>query len=421
MNPTATQQAALNNALVPSKKRLKIERCNARIAFTKPQKEETYQVTLEALKLSPWCISGKSTGLDRIRESHFMYQADNREISSARKEYMPFPRFTKVIINHFISKDNTISMRNKINIHTSRDDTLLGTLKFVSKTDYHIYEAVIPDGMRNEDIKLSKAYKTYLDYATRKVPPKKARKFKKPASPKLKIIPASPNEPTQMGKRVKRAAKKATTVLTTSVVIRDTFDKFVSKKKAPAKTGRGKGIELLSDAALLEEAHMKKTLKKKVPDEPTGKTKDTSEGIDESDDDHDEDDNDDKDDNDDDDGNDDDSGNDDDGHNVAQDKKDKSDDEENTFEEEDDDVAKELYRDLNITQGLRNTDLTNSQQGGEDQLNASHKPGFVQEEEDAHVTLTTIHDKTKGPLQSSSISSNFTSKLLNLDEPISGY
>nr|GEY32988.1 hypothetical protein [Tanacetum cinerariifolium] len=53
MNPIATQQAALDNALVPSKKRLKIERCNARISFSKPQKEETYQVTLEALKLSP--------------------------------------------------------------------------------------------------------------------------------------------------------------------------------------------------------------------------------------------------------------------------------------------------------------------------------------------------------------------------------
>nr|GFB37599.1 hypothetical protein [Tanacetum cinerariifolium] len=52
MNPIASQQDALDNSLVAHEKRLKIERCNARIAFTKPQKEETYQVTLEALKLS---------------------------------------------------------------------------------------------------------------------------------------------------------------------------------------------------------------------------------------------------------------------------------------------------------------------------------------------------------------------------------
>nr|GEU44088.1 hypothetical protein [Tanacetum cinerariifolium] len=53
MNPIATQQAILDNALVPPEKRLKIERCNAIIAFSKQQREQTYQVTLEALKLSP--------------------------------------------------------------------------------------------------------------------------------------------------------------------------------------------------------------------------------------------------------------------------------------------------------------------------------------------------------------------------------
>ncbi|GJT12974.1 hypothetical protein Tco_0860016 [Tanacetum coccineum] len=103
MNPVAAQQVALDNALVAPEKRLKIERCNARIEFSKPQREETYQVTLDALKLSPcypaflitaecdmlsaihtdqmhqpWrtfaaiinrCISGMTTGLDRHRES----------------------------------------------------------------------------------------------------------------------------------------------------------------------------------------------------------------------------------------------------------------------------------------------------------------------------------------------------------------
>ncbi|GKA34972.1 hypothetical protein Tco_0721401 [Tanacetum coccineum] len=53
MNLVATQQVALNNSLVAPEKRLKIEKCNARIAFSKPPREETYQVTLEALKLSP--------------------------------------------------------------------------------------------------------------------------------------------------------------------------------------------------------------------------------------------------------------------------------------------------------------------------------------------------------------------------------
>ncbi|GKG10503.1 hypothetical protein Tco_0341903 [Tanacetum coccineum] len=99
----------------------------------------------------------------------FIYQADNREISSARKEHMPYLRFTKVIISHFISKDKTISMRNMINLHIIRDDTLLDTLKFVSKTqDYQQYGVLIPNDMINQDVKDSKAYKTYYDFATGK-------------------------------------------------------------------------------------------------------------------------------------------------------------------------------------------------------------------------------------------------------------
>ncbi|GJR58736.1 hypothetical protein Tco_1500898, partial [Tanacetum coccineum] len=319
-------------------------------------------------------------------------------------------------------KDNSISMRNKINLHTTHDDGLLGALKFVSKTeDYQKYGALIPDGMINDDVKLSTAYKTYLKYATGKVPPKKARKFKKPASPKLKIVPASPKEPTQKGKRLKRPVKKATTVPSTGVVIKDTPAKSVSKKIAPAKTDRGKGIELLCD----------------VPDEQIGKTKDISEGTgvilgvldvskeDSSD-------------------SDDDSwGNSkqrvsaletkmsefnqtsqfakvvssisgivdmyfapkDDDENpsftlkdyeeegqdeeyVFSPEKDKYDDEEKMYEEEDDDVTKELYGDLNITQGLKDTDMTNAEQGREDLQNASHEFGLAytrQKRDEGHM------------------------------------
>ncbi|GJU75718.1 putative reverse transcriptase domain-containing protein [Tanacetum coccineum] len=193
----------------------------------------------------------------------FMYQADNREISSARKEHMTYPRFTKVIINHCISKDKTISTRNMINLHTIHDDSLLGTLKFISKTkDSQKYGALIPDGMINQDFKDSKAYKTYYDFATGKTTLKKARKFKKVDSPSKQLSPVLEEEPTKKSKRVKRSAKKSTTAPTAGVVIRDTPGMSGSKKKAPAKADRGKGIELLSDATILEDAQLKKALKK---------------------------------------------------------------------------------------------------------------------------------------------------------------
>ncbi|GKE61302.1 hypothetical protein Tco_1511669, partial [Tanacetum coccineum] len=69
-------------------------------------------------------------------------------------------------------------------------------------------------------------------------------------------------------------------------------------------------------------------------------------------------------------------------------------DEEKMDEEEEDD-AEQLYRDINVNLE------------------------FKQEEEDAHVTLTTVHDtqKTDGTMQSSCVSSDFTSKLLNLENP----
>nr|GEU29861.1 hypothetical protein [Tanacetum cinerariifolium] len=227
INPIASQQAALDNSLVAPEKRLKIERCNARIAFTKPQNEETYQVILEALKLSPF--------------------------------YPAFQIIVKVLEIYMHQFWNTIKKIGKTDAYNFKLD------KKKCRVDIEIYGAVIPIGMINDDIKLSKAYNTYLDYATRKVPPKKSRKFKKPASPKLKTVLASPKEPTQNGQR---AAKKATTTPRTSVVIKDTHDKYVSKNKSPPKIGRGKGIKLLSDAALLEEAQMKKAFKKRTGEKP---------------------------------------------------------------------------------------------------------------------------------------------------------
>ncbi|GKA12187.1 hypothetical protein Tco_0691733 [Tanacetum coccineum] len=150
------------------------------------------------------CISRKSTD--------FMFQADNKDISSACKENMPYPRFTKVIINHFIFKDKTISMRNMINLHTIQDDSLLGTLKYVSKIeDYQKYEALIPKQMINQGIKDSKEYKIYLAFAIGEATPKKARKFKKITSPLKKQTLVLEEEPAKKPKRAKHPepAKKS--------------------------------------------------------------------------------------------------------------------------------------------------------------------------------------------------------------------
>ncbi|GJT93182.1 hypothetical protein Tco_1082027 [Tanacetum coccineum] len=194
---------------------------------------------------------------------------------------MYYPRFTKVIIHYFLTKDKTVSRRNKIGTHTSRDNYLINTLRFVSANEVsQIYGARLPESMISPEMRETKAYKTYLVYATGVTPPKKARKFKNPTSPKLITVPASPKEPTKKSKRVKRAAKKSTNAPTTSVVIRDTPGVSVSNKKAPAKTDKGKGIELLSDATLLKDAQLKKALKKSKQETHKLQASGLSEGAD---------------------------------------------------------------------------------------------------------------------------------------------
>ncbi|GJS40767.1 hypothetical protein Tco_0565810 [Tanacetum coccineum] len=180
MDPIASQQAALDISLVAPEKRLKIERCNPRIAFTKAQKEETYQIYPRLHNQDFVELLYEDDLLSFIKE--LGYSGNCEMLSAIRTDQMHQPwRTFAAVINRCISGKSTGLDR----LRESRAQ----------------YGALIPDGMVNDDIKLSIAYKKYLDYATGKVPPKKARKFKKPASPKLKIVLGSPKEPTQKGKR----------------------------------------------------------------------------------------------------------------------------------------------------------------------------------------------------------------------------
>nr|GFA64979.1 hypothetical protein [Tanacetum cinerariifolium] len=86
----------------------------------------------------------------------------------------------------------TVSWRNKIGLHTSKDDYLINTLRFIfAKEATQIYGAILLESLTSLEIKETKAYKTYLGFASGAAPPKKAQKFKKPASPQLSIVQVS--------------------------------------------------------------------------------------------------------------------------------------------------------------------------------------------------------------------------------------
>ncbi|GJR88222.1 hypothetical protein Tco_0212233 [Tanacetum coccineum] len=209
-------------------------------------------------------LSGKTSGLDKLRLSRaqilwgmfyqknvdyvellwedFIYQIENRVYKKQEKMY--YPRFTKAIIHHFLIQEKSLSWRNKIGMHTSKDDYLINSLRFVSaKESTQIYGAILPECLTSPAMKESKAYKTYLGYAT-------------------------DEEPVTKGKRVKRPAKKSTTKPAAGVVIREApvETKSKSKEKEKVDVTRGKGIELLSEVALTEEAQMKEVRKKSLRD-----------------------------------------------------------------------------------------------------------------------------------------------------------
>ncbi|GJR16955.1 hypothetical protein Tco_0965482 [Tanacetum coccineum] len=273
--------------------------------------------------------------------------------------------------------------------------------------------------------------------------------------PSRKLSPIKEAEPIKKGKRVKRHAKKSTTAPTAGVAIRDTPGASISKKKAPAKADRSKGIEILYDVALSEAAQLKETIKRSkkdyhisqasssgdgtdfesgVPDEQQRKTSGTDErtgtkpGVpdvptydSESDNDKadsDDDGNSDADDNERIDSDDDDDENpsftlkdyDEEEHDEEYES---DDDYENMFEEEDDD---DLYKDVDVRS--LGTEHEKERQGNEEMTdadqNVSQELPYEQVVKDTHVTLT-ASQKTNDSKQSSFVSSDFASKFLILE------
>nr|GEW25885.1 hypothetical protein [Tanacetum cinerariifolium] len=58
-------------------------------------------------------------------------EEENKETKKTNE--MLCPRFTKVIIDYFMSRDQSISRRNKMFWHTSQDDTMFTTMRCISR------------------------------------------------------------------------------------------------------------------------------------------------------------------------------------------------------------------------------------------------------------------------------------------------
>nr|GEU39088.1 hypothetical protein [Tanacetum cinerariifolium] len=101
----------------------------------------------------------------------FVYQVEHKNQKKSNEMY--YPRFTKVIIHHFMMKEPSIPRRNKLNWHYVRDDILFSTIKVVSRyQNTQQYGTILPIEFTTEDIRNTKAYKEYYACATGEAAPK---------------------------------------------------------------------------------------------------------------------------------------------------------------------------------------------------------------------------------------------------------
>ncbi|GKB50560.1 hypothetical protein Tco_0901313, partial [Tanacetum coccineum] len=77
------------------------------------------------------CLSGKETGMDKIHLSHLLFQIEYKDAKKTNK--MSYSRFTRIIMDYFMSKDPSISRRNNMFWHTARDDTMFTSMRCISR------------------------------------------------------------------------------------------------------------------------------------------------------------------------------------------------------------------------------------------------------------------------------------------------
>nr|GEX34761.1 hypothetical protein [Tanacetum cinerariifolium]GEZ16340.1 hypothetical protein [Tanacetum cinerariifolium] len=223
-------------------------------------KRTTFQVVLDAIALTPCYPAFLITADVPEVYMHQFWNSVDFNAPLSEKEIVSFLRelghtgeinsLNDVVLDQMhqpwrtfdalINQDKSLSWRNKIGMHTSKDDYLISTLRFVSANEStQIYGAILPKCLTSPAMKESKVYKTYLGYATSDVPTKIARNIKKSSPSKKDSDLVSSSEPHMETK---------------------------SKRKEKVDVTRDKGIELLSEVALTEEAQMKEVRKKSLRD-----------------------------------------------------------------------------------------------------------------------------------------------------------
>ncbi|GJZ56461.1 hypothetical protein Tco_0611654 [Tanacetum coccineum] len=307
MSSITAQQTKLDLELIPKEKRLKIGKCNKRLNPGKKQREPTFQVIMDALTLT-LCHSAFLTTTDvpevymhqfwdfiHKYENSYRFRMDKKKkfhlnLEIFRDIFQICPRVHGQNFDELPTDEDIMSFFKELG-HTGEIKTITDIVVDQMHKPWRTFATIINRSLFGkitglDKLRLSRAQILYGMYYKKNVeyvellwedltyqidnkgvtPPKKARKFKKSASPKLSTVPASPEEPTRKSKRVKRPAKKSSDAPTAGVVIRETPVKSLSKKKEKMTVEKRKGIDLLSEVALTEESQYEEVRKKSLRD-----------------------------------------------------------------------------------------------------------------------------------------------------------
>ncbi|GJU83315.1 hypothetical protein Tco_1285680 [Tanacetum coccineum] len=205
-------------------------------------KEETFQVVLDALALIPFAILQFYTAdvpgvyMLSILELHIQGMRLLR-FNLTRRKIQTSLRSLQLYLSDFAQ----VYLSRDFDALPLKKDTYASTLEKCC-CSYQKEAYLDKDcGFVKLQMKKSKAYKTYLGYATGAVSPKVARKFKK----------ASPSKKESFGHSGKSLRS-------------DT--KFKGKEKEKVDVAHDKGIELLSEVALTEKGSVEEVRKKSLRD-----------------------------------------------------------------------------------------------------------------------------------------------------------
>nr|GEY47282.1 hypothetical protein [Tanacetum cinerariifolium] len=219
MATTIEKQVALDEALVPNTKRLRIRRSNFRLPSDIQSKESTLQVVYDVLRQSPFFMA-------------FLVTADIKTLTdvNVNKLYQPWRSFAAVINKCLTGKSSSID--------SLRVDILFSTIKVVSRhQNTQQYGAILPIELTTKDIRNTKAYKEYYACATGEATPKpkvSARKKKcgsaSSTTPSTPIATPTPTTTVVAAPRLSAAAKGKQPTRATSPTDRSDVERTEAKQ-----------------------------------------------------------------------------------------------------------------------------------------------------------------------------------------------